>query len=77
MITKYTLRLHAGTLLNFVRDCHLSNDLDFAIPLTWCQRNGNEDMLIEAMLAKKFKRKHKIGEIDEFAHEISFIREVS
>eukprot|EP00550_Attheya_septentrionalis_P008835 CAMPEP_0198297418 /NCGR_PEP_ID=MMETSP1449-20131203/36802_1 /TAXON_ID=420275 /ORGANISM="Attheya septentrionalis, Strain CCMP2084" /LENGTH=293 /DNA_ID=CAMNT_0043998337 /DNA_START=51 /DNA_END=932 /DNA_ORIENTATION=- len=68
-------QLHAGTLLNFVRDCHLFGDLDFAIPFIWCQENGNEDVLIDAMLAKQFKLKHKFGKVDEFAYEISFIRD--
>lgn len=66
-------QLHAGTLLNFIRDCDLRSDLDFALPGSW--QAEHEDSLVFAMATRGFVWEREFGNLDDFAYEQSFLRD--
>lgn len=65
--------IHAGTLLNFVRDCQSNDfDIDIAIPLVWIQENNNR--ITKAMQSNGYtKDRQNFGKISEpFGFEVAF-----
>ena len=63
--------IHAGTLLNFVRDCELlDSDFDFTIPLTWWRLHAYE--LESEMKRRNFIRTWRFGQISKFGYEVAW-----
>jgi hypothetical protein len=64
--------IHAGTLLNFARDCELNDsDIDLVIPLVWMQ--SNEKALKAAMEAIGFRQWRTFGNKAEFGYETAYM----
>jgi len=65
--------LHAGTVLNFVRDCEiLDNDIDAVIPLLWWR--AHEEALDAALLKAGFELHKKFGNIEKPGYENSWLK---
>lgn len=67
--------VHAGTLLNFVRDCELlDSDFDFTIPLTWWRVHGQALELEMKRRAFKHKYPRPFGKPGLFGYEVAWTK---